>query len=234
MSRAQSLFILQELDTSLDQAEKRIHEIDLILQDSSLLDEAMEIYKELEMIHTEKSAFLKNAEHDVSLQNIKIEQNQKKLYGGAITNPKELEDLQLESNALGKYLQVLEERQLEAMLESDQSRSELESASNRVAEVKHNREIQHRSLTAEKTKLEAEIITLTAKKTRYIASVDLPDLPVYQALRGRSGGLAIALMVDASCSSCGSNIPSAIEQSAKSPSNLEFCPTCKRILHPGY
>lgn len=234
MSRAQSLFILQELDTGLDQAQKRIQEIDLILQDSSLLDKAMEFYKELEMIHTEKSASLKNAEHDVSLQNIKIEQNQKKLYGGAITNPKELEDLQLESNALSKYLQVLEERQLEAMIESDQSRSDLEAASNRVAEVTHNREIQHKSLADEKTKLESEITSLTDKKTHYLASVDLPDLPVYQALRKNSGGLAIALMVEASCSSCGSNIPSAIEQSAKSPTNLEFCPTCKRILHPGY
>lgn len=234
MSRAQSLFILQELDTGLDQAQKRIQEIDLILQDSSLLDKAMEICQELEIIHAEKSASLKNAEHEVSLQNKKIEQNQKKLYGGAITNPKELEDLQLESNALGKYLQVLEERQLEAMLESDQSRSELEGASNRVAEVTHNREIQHKSLIEEKNRLESDIISLTDKRTRYINSMDLPDLPVYQALRERSGGLAIALMVDASCSSCGSNIPSAIEQSAKSPTNLEFCPTCKRILHPGY
>ena len=79
MSRAQSLFILQELDTGLDQAQKRIQEINLILQDSSLLDKALEIYQELEIIHAEKSASLKNAEHEVSLQNKKIEQNQKKL-----------------------------------------------------------------------------------------------------------------------------------------------------------
>ena len=44
---------------------------------------------------------LKTAEQDVQAQQDKIERNQKALYGGGNKSPKELEDLQMESGALG-------------------------------------------------------------------------------------------------------------------------------------
>ena len=233
MSRSQSLFQLQQLDTALDNAHKRIQEIELILQDRKDLTETEIIHKNMEAAHGESAKALKNAEQEVALQNTKLEQNQKKLYSGIITNPKELEDLQLESNALKKYLSVLEERQLETMLDFDQSRNDLSTARDRLTEITQNRENLHRSLNNEKKQLESEISTIEEQKLRYLDSEDLPDLPAYDSLRKASGGIAVTLMIDSSCSSCGANIPSAIEQEAKSPTKLAFCPTCKRILHPG-
>lgn len=233
MSRSQSLFALQQLDTGLDSAHKRIQEIDIILMDSSQLDKVAEIHREMESNYAEKSSILEEAEREVSFQNAKIEQNQKKLYSGAITNPKELEDLQMEANALSNYLQVLEERQLEAMLVSDQARLQRETSSMRLTEISSDRDILHQSLNKEKFDLESEISSLSDKKSKYLDSEDLPDLPVYESLRQSSGGIAVTLMINSSCSSCGANIPSAIEQISKSPTKLAFCPTCKRILHPG-
>ena len=233
MSRSRSLFELQQLDTGLDNAHKRIQEIDHILQDRKALEEAESIQRSMEAAHADTSKALKNAEHEVDLQNTKLDQNQKKLYSGVITNPKELEDLQLESTALKKYLAVLEERQLEAMLVFDQSRNDLDAASEKLAEIKQDREMLHGSLNDERNQLESEITTLTEQKTRYLDTEDLSDLPVYKSLRKTAGGIAVTIMIDSSCSSCGASIPSAIEQEAKSPAKLAYCPTCKRILHPG-
>jgi len=233
MSRSYSLFTLQQFDTGLDDARKRIREIDLKLQDRTAVEEAQKDRDKFELIHSKNAKALENAEHEVALQTGKIEQNQKKLYSGTITNPKELEDLQLESNSLNKFLQVLEERQLEAMLASEQSQSDLDAASRRLAEVTQTTEEEQKSLEKEKDSLEAAISSLTAQKTRYLESEDLPDLQIYHSLREKCGGIAVTLMTDSSCISCGSNIPSAIEQAAKSPSKLAYCPTCKRILHPG-
>ena len=112
MNRSQTLFLLQQLDTGLDNAQYRIQEINNLLQNRSALDEAIIIRQEMESLHAENSKSLKIAEGEVSLQNAKLEQNQQKLYSGIVTNPKELEDLQMESNSLTKYLHVLEERQL--------------------------------------------------------------------------------------------------------------------------
>ena len=232
MSRSQSLYRLQQFDTRLDNAHKRIQEINHILKDRSALEEAIKIRQNFDEIHAGNQKSLKTAEHEVALQSAKLEQNQQKLYGGMITNPKELEDLQLESVALKKYLKVLEERQLEAMLASDQSQADLDAASAKLDEVTRNSAAEQDLLNEEKNTLEAEIATLSDKKKRYLETEDLPDLPVYQSLRESSGGFAVTLMIESSCSSCGASIPSAIEQVAKSPSKLAFCPTCKRILHP--
>ena len=233
MNRSQTLFHLQQLDTGLDNAHYRIQEINSLLQDRSTLDEAIIIRQEMESIHAENSKSLKIAEGEVTLQNAKLEQNQQKLYSGLITNPKDLEDLQMESNSLTKYLHVLEERQLEAMIVSDQSRSDLDAASARLDEVTRNMENEHSTLTEEKSSLEIEITALSEKKKRYLEKESLPDLSIYQSLRESSGGIAVTIMTDSSCSSCGASIPSAIEQAAKAPAKLAFCPTCKRILHPG-
>lgn len=233
MSRSHSLFVLQQLDSSLDGARKRIQEIDLLLQDRSALEMAQKDHQQAEKEHTVNVKTLKNAEHEVALQNGKLEINQKKLYSGAITNPKELEDLQLESISLNKYLQVLEERQLEAMLASDQSQAGLDSAYKILHEAAENVENKHKALNEEKDNLESEISILSEKRASYLETEDLPDMQVYQSIRKTSGGIAVTLMVESSCTSCGASIPSAIEQEAKSPTKLAFCPTCKRILHPG-
>jgi predicted nucleic acid-binding Zn-ribbon protein len=233
MSRSHSLYLLQQLDTGLDNAQKRIQEINNLLKDSSALDEAIKIHHNFESIHADNLKSQKTAEHEVALQNAKLDQNQQKLYSGAITNPKELEDLQLESNSLKRYLQVLEERQLEAMLASDQSQADLDAAAANLEEITQRSASEHKILNVEKNSLESELTSLTGKRTHYLDTEVLPDLPVYQSLRGSSGGIAVTLMVDSSCSSCGASIPSAIEQAAKSPAKLAFCPTCKRILHPG-
>ena len=232
MSRSSALNHLQQLDTGLDNARKRIQEIDIQLKDRSPVEKASEIQRSLSEIHDQKTQVLKEAEQEVSLQHIKLDQNQKKLYSGAVTNPKELEDLQMEASSLTKYIQVLEERQLKAMLEADQSQSDLDAASTQLEEVTLELDMEHQSLEDEKNNLEAELISLDSEKSSYLNSENIPDLPTYESLRNSSGGIAVTLMRDASCSSCGANIPSAIEQVAKSPTNLAFCPTCNRILHP--
>lgn len=233
MGRSNSLYQLQQLDTAIDTAHKRIREIDLLLQDKTLLEKAINDHQKAESIHAEEFKSLQLAEHEVALQTAKLDQNQKKLYSGAITNPKELEDLQLESNSLTKYLRILEERQLEAMLESDQARLDLEAAAGKLDTTTRDWENTQTKLTEEKEVLQAKISALRENKQSYLEKEELPDLPAYQSLRKTSGGIAVTLMIESSCASCGSSIPSAIEQTAKSPTKLAFCPTCKRILHPG-
>ncbi|RLD09069.1 MAG: hypothetical protein DRI65_00175 [Chloroflexota bacterium] len=233
MSRSQFLFRLQQLDTGIDNAQNRIQEINRLLLDRTNLDEALKIHQELESNHASNLKALKIAEGDVALQNAKVEQNQRKLYGGSITNPKELEDLQLESISLAKYLHVLEERQLEAMFASDRSQSELDSAAAKLDKITRNMEAERILLNEEKSNLEADITALHEKKKRLLEKEALSDLSIYQTLRESASGIAVTLMIDSSCASCGASIPSAIEQEAKAPAKLAFCPTCKRILHPG-
>ena len=233
MGRSKTLNQVQQYDTQIDNASKRIREIDAILGDNKLLDDALKIQSDTEQVLTEKKKVLASAEVVVGDHSLKIDQNQKKLYSGSVTNPKDLEDLQLESESLNKYLSVLEERQLEAILEMEEAENDFNNASSEVAVIKSKMESEHTELTTEKKDLDHSIIEAAAQKGSFLSSNDIPDLQTYLSLRKSSGGIAVTLMISSSCSSCGANIPSAIAQEARSPVKLAFCPTCKRILHPG-
>jgi|LGOV01.1.fsa_nt_gb predicted nucleic acid-binding Zn-ribbon protein len=233
MSRSKTLYQLQQYDSGIDQAIKRIQAIDSILSDTTEFDNALNKQEEHKMFLAEKQKTLKSTEHTVTIQNQKITQNQNKLYSGAVTNPKDLEDLQLESDSLHKYLSVLEERQIEAMLESDQAQEIYDLSSALVEEISQKKQTERELLSAEKSTVESNISSFQSDRETLLANAEIPDMSIYENLRKSSGGIAVTLMQNSSCTACGSNIPSAIEQETRSPKKLSFCPACKRILHSG-
>ncbi len=233
MSRSQSLYILQQIDTEIDQAITRLDEIEQIREDNSELREAQDILQTHQEIADQKRRVLKKAEDEVLTHNQKIKSNQNKLYGGSISNPKELEDLQLESAALGRYLTTLEERQLEAMLELDDASNQLQETQNNLDEIQIAREGLLDSLQKEQIKLEQRIQDLKSKRTNLTENPPDDDLELYKKLRASLGGIAVVKLENHSCGGCGSNLPSALEQKAKSPSSITQCLTCKRILYHG-
>jgi predicted nucleic acid-binding Zn-ribbon protein len=233
MSRSESLYILQQLDSIIDSAHKRITDIDRLMADDKAQVAAEKVFQQSQTAAKGKSDALKDSELLVADQSSKIAQNQKKLYSGVVTNPKELEDLQLEANSLSKYLRVLEDKQLEAMLDLEAAQAVLDQAAAALESLISQRSEDHQELLKEKSELMEKISKAERDKDKYLSEKPQPDLEVYKTLRKASGGIAVTLMVSSSCQSCGANIPSAIEQQARSPANLAFCPTCKRILHPG-
>ena len=232
MSRSKTLFQLQQYDSELDASSQRIKEINAILSDQKDLESALQEQNQAEDILQAKQKELRASELQVEDQNRKISQNEKKLYSGAVKNPKELEDLQLESSSLKKYLIVLEERQLEAMLETEQAQEIFDQASSNHESISAAKLTQSRGLNKEKTNLEENIQSLISQKKSFLENNEIPDLDLYNDLRESHGGVAVTLMINGSCTSCGANIPSAIEQEAKSPGKISTCPTCRRILHP--
>ena len=233
MSRSEILYQLQQFDSELDKSAKRIKEISKLLEDREELYNATITLENIVAVLVEKQKFLKQAESNVDDQSFKIDQNQKKLYSGLVTNPKELEDLQRESEALQNYLTVLEERLLESMVETEQSQQEYDQASVRVEEISKILAARDDELNTEKADLNDLIQKTNLARQSFLDNRNIPDLLTYQSLREKLNGIAVALMLSDSCSSCGSNIPSAIAQEVRSPGKMTSCPTCKRILHPG-
>lgn len=231
MGQSETLFQLQKFDTEIDKSYRRIAEIDTALNDRKELDSAIADQQKTHDILTEKQILLSEAEQLVADQNKKIDQNQKKLYGGLVSNPKELEDLQLEYTALSTYLTVLEERQLEDMVITDQAKETYDQATSQVNLLTSQQETDHAELRSEKEKLTGLISITTGKKDKFLTTNNIPDLPLYESLRKSLGGIAVTLMVSNGCSSCGANIPSAIAQEARSSVKMASCPTCKRILY---
>lgn len=231
MGRSKKLYQLQKIDSAIHTAEGRIAEIEQELAKDEALISAQQAAKKARQKVDAKSKVLKRAEREVKDQERKIKENQKKLYGGNVTNPKELEDLQLESESLQRYLETLEERQLEAMLELDQAEKAYKEAQNNLQKIKDQRRALHKELSQERTALQNDIKSLLEDRQNKVQGIDDADLQHYQDLRDKLGGIAVARINNESCSACGTRVPSAIYQKARSPSQITHCKTCNRILH---
>ncbi|HAY83969.1 MAG TPA: hypothetical protein DCY42_03320 [Chloroflexi bacterium] len=231
MSQVRYLFNLQQIDTQLDQARNRLAEIDAALNDSSVVRKANTRHKKADEALTKARLALKRAEQDVQVQQDKIEKNQKALYGGSVRNPKELEDLQMESGALARYLSVLEERQLEAMIAFEEAESAHEQAAHNLEKVKKEAAAQNIDLSGEQEVLLAEVEVLEKQRQAALTSIEPELLGRYEKLRKTRFGVAVTGVKQGSCAACGAILSAAQAQEARLPSKVTHCDTCGRILH---
>jgi predicted nucleic acid-binding Zn-ribbon protein len=231
MSQVRQLVQLQQLDTQLDQANNRLAEIDAALNDSSVVKQAKASAEQAAGTLVEARLALKRAEQDVGVQQEKIDRNQKALYGGSNKSPKELEDLQMESGALGRYLTVLEDRQLEAMVVFEEAESASQTADQNLADTKKRVATEKVELTGEQEKLLSEVANLKADREKAVSPIGPDMLAEYEKLRQTRMGVAVSQVKDGGCSVCGAFVSAAQAQAARSPSRVAHCDVCGRILY---
>lgn len=221
---------MQDIDSQLDQAHSRLEEIDKILNDSSAVKKATQRAQKAEERFNHARLSLKKAEQEVQTQQQKIEKNQKALYGGSVRNPKELEDLQMESGALKRYLSVLEDRQLEEMIRFEDAQTAKAQADAHLKAVKAQVAAQNVDLSSEQETLVSDVGRLDAERQEVAARIKPDLLQTYERIRKNRFGQAVAAVRDGSCSACGSILNAALAQSARSPSKISYCEACGRIL----
>jgi predicted nucleic acid-binding Zn-ribbon protein len=230
MSASLGLYRLQLVDSRMDEIRARLEEIRQTLENDEEMRLAKKRASETEAALTLAGHALKQAEAEVNKQKIKIEQSEANLYSGNVKNPKELQDLQNEVAALKRHLGTLEDRQLEAMLEEETADQVNQAALNKLEQVKARLADQNQTLTIEQTDLNKELEKLESERQATLSPLDASLLTVYEELRQRKRGFAIAAVMDGACAACGTTLTPSQMQSARSTSQLYNCPTCGRIL----
>ena len=233
MSRASSLYRLQEIDLALDRTRARLLEIDRLMTGSAAVHTARGGHEQSLAALRGGQAAVNDAEHDLASQRAKLEGAERSLYGGAVRNPKELQDLQADVESLRRHLASLEDRLLEAML----SLEELESTTRQAAEALSHAEAtllaEHASLAAERDQLQVRAETLHGEREAALAGVAEKDLALYARLRESMGGKALVLLKDDSCSACGVGLSASECQIVRNSAEPVRCHQCGRILHAG-
>lgn len=233
MSEALNLYRLQTLDTRIDQIEARLEEIEQKLSDDRRVRSAKINLEKAQASAKQIRIQLGQIENKVEAQRIKRKTNQAALFSGKIKNPKELQDLQMESEAIKRYIAQLEDEQLEAMIVNEaaekaenQAQKDLQQAIGTAAE-------ENASLLGEKSKLEEELERLIRQKEAVLQAIPPQALRLYQQLRKTKRGTAVAKVADGGCSICGQSLTPADLQSIRASNRIVFCPSCGRILFGG-
>jgi uncharacterized protein len=233
MSQVLNLYRLQKIDTQKDQVNLRLNEIERILQNNEILLAARKVYENSEQTHLEAQKKLQQAESLVKNQQVKIELSESALYGGKVHNPKELQDLQNELASLKKYLATLEDQQLDAMLTLEEAEALLKSSADQLARVEKDISLQNQALIADRDRLVHDLDRIQAERSAAASTIPENFLSTYEKLRSQRRGVAVATIVEETCSACGSTLTPADRQIARSPNQISFCSTCGRILYAG-
>ncbi len=231
MSRSENLYHLQRIDSQLDGHKRRLQEIKAILEDDRKVMQAKAEVDSTQELFQEAQKALRSAKANVQDQRAKIDESEARLYGGTIRNPKELEDIQQEVAALKRYLDIVEERQLESMLAVDEAQENLDAAQGQLEKALAESESRNADLLEEKASIDASVVKLDLERQDQVTNIDAGELQLYESLRAKRGGIAIAKVQDRNCTACGTGLASAIYQQARSPSKITQCNTCQRILY---
>jgi predicted nucleic acid-binding Zn-ribbon protein len=233
MSRPFKLYRLQQIDSQLDWTKKRLREIEAALKEDEALRQASANAQQADEALVNARKALRRAEDQVSQQRVKIEQSEAALYGGKVRNPKELQDLENEVAALKRYLDVLEDRQLEAMLVEEEALSEQRVAAGKLEEQRAQFDQRSKELLVEKEGLLKDIDRFMGERQAAASSISSQDMDIYTQLRKQRRGIAVAKVTDKACSACGTTLSAALLHAARSPDHINRCDTCSRILYAG-
>jgi predicted nucleic acid-binding Zn-ribbon protein len=235
MSAFDALLHLQEHDTTIEQLEHRratLPERERLAENERALETLAADEERTEVERDEVARDQKRVEDEVALVETKAGEVHKKLYGGTVTSPKELQALQADFDMLKRRQRELEDRVIELM-----EASEPIDAS--IAE-----------LAARRTALEAETVAATGALADALTAVDgelsvahterdeiagnVPDdlLNAYDKLRPQYRGIAVAKLVGNNCGGCHLTLSAmALDRLRQLPPDaLATCDECGRIL----
>jgi len=230
MSAALGLYRLQQVDSQIDQIQARLKAIREALENDLELRTATQQFTAADNTYKDAQRALKQSEVEVEKQRIKIEQTEASLYSGRVHNPKELQDLQKDVASLKRYLETLEERELDAMLVVETSENQSQIAKTQLEHVQSSKSDQNQDLTLESAALHMNLERLNTERQAVIRDIAQQAISTYNQLRQQRRGIAVATLTDAACAACGTTLTPSQQQTARTTSQLFHCPSCGRIL----
>lgn len=232
-SESLNLFRLQKLDTLIDKHQLRVSEIEQILSRDQRVRKATALLEKAQAQTKEIRIQLRQLENKVKDLRIKRETTQASMFSGKIKNPKQLEELQMETEALKRYINQLEDEQLEIMIAFESAEDTEQKAEKRLNQIKATTIQENAEMQGERKMIEADLERLLREKDAVLQSIPPENLTLYQRLRKAKYGTAVAAVTDGGCSICGQALTPADQQSIRASNRLVFCPSCGRILFEG-
>jgi predicted nucleic acid-binding Zn-ribbon protein len=230
LTAVSELFALQELDSALDAARAAFEDARSRMGDSEELAEATAAIEEAQASHRAAERLFREREQEADELKHKIEPLEKKLYQGTVTNPKELEDLQLDIDSLKRRRSELEDRALEAMDALEAATQALDEAKRVRAEIEQRVGSEQTELHDRASTLEREIAELEPQREARAATIDPGLLRLYDELLAKRQRRAVARVVGGACQGCRISLPVSVLQRVRGGGVIQ-CSSCERILY---
>lgn len=158
--------------------------------------------------------------------------DQQRLDSGAVSSPKDLENLQKEIASLAKRQGDLEDVVLEVMERRESAQERVAELTERVGSVQAKTEDATARRDAAQAELDGEAASVGKERELVASSVPADLMKLYEKLREQQGGVGAARLYQRRCEGCHIelNITELNEVRAAAADTVVRCENCRRIL----
>jgi predicted nucleic acid-binding Zn-ribbon protein len=153
-----------------------------------------------------------------------------KLYGGEVSNPKELRGLQAEVRSIGKQKDTLETELLEEMEHLDELDAVAEGIRSRVEELETEMSAKRGMLESETKEIRERLAVLKNEKAELRSGIGDELLELYDSLLGNKQKLAVVKVIDGVCQGCRVELPGVDYDRFLKTDDVFRCTNCGRIM----
>jgi predicted nucleic acid-binding Zn-ribbon protein len=228
VSVTKQLFQLEELDTDIEQTEQSLALKTGQLGKREALDNLQERLTAGEKALEELGHRHHDAEWQVDDALSKIAAAEQQLYGGKITNPKELSSLQHEVNTLKGIGDQLETKALEIIEEVEDAEKNVATLTEEYRKLEEEWRRQQQELTGEIEQLNKNLADLGQKRQQLTGQIEPTALGLYEKIRQQKKP-AVAKVEQGICRACRISLSASVLQKARGGQPVQ-CGTCGRIL----
>jgi predicted nucleic acid-binding Zn-ribbon protein len=221
---------LSEIDLALDSHRARLAEIASALKEPPDLIAARRALADAESELARWRGVQQDRERD--LQDIagKLAKAEKRLYSGEIRHPREVQDAERDVQQLRHQCSQAEDALLEALVAVEGGTEDCATRGRAVSELASGWEATQAHLRAEQARLKAHLPAEQARQVAARRALPQDLLALYDSLRPRRGGRAVAELDGNTCSACRVAVPPTKLEGARFGEELVYCGNCGRLL----
>ena len=231
MRTVRQLYELQLLDWEIQQREEEMSEVRSRIADDTKRVLAHRRLSALQSKLDELGSGRRQSERAIQQIEERIAMIDGRMYGGSVTNPRELEAYQEERATLARNQRAEEDRLLEFMVEMEDTEELRDSARAAFEQIDGERRRELGTLGARQEELSSGLPELRSRRQQLSTEYPPNVMAVYETVRRSRGGQGAALVDQRGmCEGCRLTIPNAELSRARSGDGLVQCGSCSRIL----
>ena len=230
MATIRRLYDLQALDLETDRRNQRLKEIAAALGNNAALVLLRSRLAELEASSTEAAAQQKDLDLAIATFTQRITQAEQMLFGGTVTNPRELSGFQADVVQLKRLRAEQEDRLLVALDKTDTLNGEWNILAEQLGEVEQQWNAEQHAMAEEQATFQTETVELMAKRGALTPLIAAGDLALYEQVRRAHGGKAVARVDRGMCKNCRERLPTQQLKMARTSPSPVRCSSCGLIL----
>lgn len=225
-----ALLRMHEIDSMYDKIRRRLLYLRRQAEGSAELIALREQVDSIDAeLHTTRSE-----QQDMELESRtltdRIRESEKNLMSGELSNPRELEALQASIDTMKSLRTELEDKSVERLVMVDSLHGALQEKQETLAEFERQWTERKTALETETGQRRKEYVYLKRARERVSEQLSTDKLELYEHLRRRKNGVAVARLEEEMCGACHTQVAIGILNNVRYSDELLNCPSCGRIL----